>query len=90
MFHTRIPSSISVFYVFNDIFISHFGTWCCFQTQGRFAQKSLSPVKEPDQEGKKCKSDQLTIPNDGTDVWEIDPKHLTYGNQIASGSYGEL
>ncbi|KAL2322256.1 hypothetical protein Fmac_026635 [Flemingia macrophylla] len=23
-------------------------------------------------------------------VWEIDPKHLKYGTQIASGSYGEL
>jgi hypothetical protein len=34
--------------------------------------------------------DHLTIPNDGTDVWEIDPKHLKYGTQIASASYGEL
>ncbi|CAJ2661515.1 unnamed protein product [Trifolium pratense] len=38
----------------------------------------------------KYEPDHLTIPNDGTDVWEIDPKHLKYGTQVASASYGEL
>ncbi|ONH92366.1 hypothetical protein PRUPE_8G170600 [Prunus persica] len=32
----------------------------------------------------------LTIPNDGTDVWEIDPRQLTFGNKVASGSCGDL
>ncbi|KAL2318903.1 hypothetical protein Fmac_032779 [Flemingia macrophylla] len=47
-------------------------------------------VDEPDHAKMKSELDHLTIPNDGTDVWEIDPKHLKYGTQIASGSYGEL
>ncbi|KAL9317035.1 hypothetical protein ACSQ67_013552 [Phaseolus vulgaris] len=52
--------------------------------------QSVSSVDEPDQAKMKSELDHLTIPNDGTDVWEIDPKHLKYGTQIASGSYGEL
>ncbi|KAI4350242.1 hypothetical protein L6164_004715 [Bauhinia variegata] len=52
--------------------------------------QSLSPVGEPDQEGMKCEPDHLTIPSDGTDVWEIDPKHLIYENRIADGLYAEL
>ncbi|KAK4258458.1 hypothetical protein QN277_004905 [Acacia crassicarpa] len=52
-------------------------------------QQSVSSVGEPDQ-GVKCDPDHLTIPNDGTDVWEIDPKHLKFGSKIASGSYGDL
>ncbi|XP_028797639.1 serine/threonine-protein kinase STY46 isoform X2 [Neltuma alba] len=52
-------------------------------------QQSVSSVGEPDQVVK-CEPDHLTIPNDGTDVWEIDPKHLKFGSKIASGSYGDL
>ncbi|XP_054777381.1 serine/threonine-protein kinase STY46-like [Prosopis cineraria] len=52
-------------------------------------QQPVSYVGEPDQGGK-CEPDHLTIPNDGTDVWEIDPKHLKFGSKIASGSYGDL
>lgn len=52
--------------------------------------QSLSPVGELDHAGIKCEPDYLTIPNDGTDVWEIDPKRLKFGNKIASGSYGDL
>ncbi|KAI9116751.1 hypothetical protein K1719_012117 [Acacia pycnantha] len=46
-----------------------------------------------------CKTDQvemkseeghLLIPDNGSDVWEIEPKHLKYGNKVASGSFGEL
>ncbi|KAF5449036.1 hypothetical protein F2P56_029524 [Juglans regia] len=47
-------------------------------------------VGELDQTVIKCEPDHLTIPNDGTDVWEIDPKHLKFENKIASGSYGDL
>ncbi|XP_009355586.2 serine/threonine-protein kinase STY46 [Pyrus x bretschneideri] len=32
----------------------------------------------------------LQIPNDGTDVWEIDPRQLKFGNKVASGSCGDL
>lgn len=56
----------------------------------RSSQHQVSPVDEPDQARKKHELDNFTIPNDGTDVWEIDIKHLKYGTQIASGSYGEL
>uniref|UniRef100_A0A166HYD7 Protein kinase domain-containing protein n=1 Tax=Daucus carota subsp. sativus TaxID=79200 RepID=A0A166HYD7_DAUCS len=38
----------------------------------------------------KCETDHLTIPNDGTDVWEIDPKQLKFECKVASGSYGDL
>ncbi|XP_048336424.2 serine/threonine-protein kinase STY46 isoform X1 [Ziziphus jujuba] len=38
----------------------------------------------------KCEPDHLTIPHDGTDVWEIDLKHLKFENKVASGSYGDL
>ncbi|GJR95284.1 ACT domain-containing protein [Tanacetum coccineum] len=32
----------------------------------------------------------LRIPNDGADVWEIDPQFLKLGHKVASGSYGDL
>lgn len=38
----------------------------------------------------KCETDHLTIPNDGTDVWEIDPQQLKFECKVASGSYGDL
>ncbi|KAF1879191.1 hypothetical protein Lal_00047864 [Lupinus albus] len=60
------------------------------ERQAWSGQQSESSVEKPDQAEVKCEPDQLTIPNDGMDVWEIDPKHLKYGTQIASGSYGEL
>ncbi|KAK4284889.1 hypothetical protein QN277_001661 [Acacia crassicarpa] len=43
-----------------------------------------------DQEEMKSEEGHLVIPNDGSDVWEIEPKHLKYGNKVASGSFGEL
>lgn len=51
---------------------------------------SLSPVREHEQPGMNCKLDHVAIPNDGTDVWEIDDRHLKFEHRIASGSYGDL
>lgn len=51
---------------------------------------SLSPVREHEQPGMNCKLDHVAIPNDGTDVWEIDDRHLQFEHRIASGSYGDL
>ncbi|KAL2561323.1 hypothetical protein GLYMA_20G105300v4 [Glycine max] len=60
------------------------------ERQVKSSPQSVSSVDKPDQAKMKSELDYLTIPTDGTDVWEIDPKHLKYGTQIASGSYGEL
>ncbi|KAI8025342.1 Serine/threonine-protein kinase STY46 [Camellia lanceoleosa] len=49
-----------------------------------------SPTAEQEQTGIKREPDHLTIPNDGTDVWEIDPQLLKFETKIASGSYGDL
>ena len=38
----------------------------------------------------KYDTNHVAIPNDGTDVWEIDPKYLKFENKVASGSYGDL
>ncbi|KAI3447912.1 hypothetical protein Pfo_004577 [Paulownia fortunei] len=51
---------------------------------------SLPPLNEHEQIKIKCESDHLTIPNDGTDVWEIDPQYLKFESKVASGSYGDL
>ncbi|PPR91905.1 hypothetical protein GOBAR_AA28774 [Gossypium barbadense] len=32
----------------------------------------------------------VAIPNDGIDVWEIDPRQLKFETKVASGSYGDL
>jgi hypothetical protein len=50
-------------------------------------QQSFSPEKENGQTGART---HVPIPNDGTDVWEINLKHLKFGHKIASGSYGDL
>ncbi|KAG7022742.1 Serine/threonine-protein kinase STY46 [Cucurbita argyrosperma subsp. argyrosperma] len=34
--------------------------------------------------------DRVEIPTDGTDVWEINPRHLKFEHKVASGSYGDL
>ncbi|OIW12747.1 hypothetical protein TanjilG_24680 [Lupinus angustifolius] len=60
------------------------------ERQARSSQQSESSAEKPDQAEVKSEPDQLTIPNDGMDVWEIDPKHLNYGTQVTSGSYSEL
>ncbi|KAL2254915.1 UNVERIFIED_CONTAM: Serine/threonine-protein kinase STY46 [Sesamum indicum] len=51
---------------------------------------SLAPLSEHEQIETKRESNHLTIPNDGTDVWEIDPQFLKFESKIASGSYGDL
>lgn len=53
-------------------------------------QGSPSSVGNSDHAGVKSENKCLTIPCDGSDVWEIDPSHLKFEKQIASGSYGEL
>ncbi|KAI8533222.1 hypothetical protein RHMOL_Rhmol11G0280300 [Rhododendron molle] len=49
-----------------------------------------SPMVELEQTRIKHGSDHLTIPNDGTDVWEIDPQLIKFQTKVASGSYGDL
>ncbi|KAL9275839.1 Serine/threonine-protein kinase STY46-like protein [Drosera capensis] len=49
-----------------------------------------SPTSEHEQIGSGYKTEHVEIPNDGTDVWEIDLKHLKLGTKVASGSYGDL
>ncbi|KAK4786486.1 hypothetical protein SAY86_003175 [Trapa natans] len=34
--------------------------------------------------------DHVSIPTDGTDVWELDPRCLKFGKKVASGSYSDL
>ncbi|KAH9655010.1 serine/threonine-protein kinase STY46 [Citrus sinensis] len=58
--------------------------------QGWPSHRSSSPTSEPEDTGMKSHPYHLKIPNDGTDVWEIDPKHLKFGSKVASGSYGDL
>ncbi|KAF3335583.1 serine/threonine-protein kinase HT1 isoform X1 [Carex littledalei] len=41
-------------------------------------------------EGEELPSSSISIPTDGTDDWEIDPKLLTFDSKLASGSYGDL
>ncbi|KAL6497932.1 Serine/threonine-protein kinase sty46 [Orobanche hederae] len=53
------------------------------------SQSSPSLVKH-EQIEIKCEFDHLTIPNDGTDVWEINPENLKFTSKLASGSYGDL
>ncbi|CAI9765429.1 unnamed protein product [Fraxinus pennsylvanica] len=53
-------------------------------------QHSLSPLCDHEKVEIKCEPDHLRIPNDGTDVWEIDPKLQKFDHKVASGSYGDL
>lgn len=48
------------------------------------------PLDVNEQSPIKSESDHLTIPSDGTDVWEIDPQQLKFEGKVASGSYGDL
>ncbi|KAK8483001.1 hypothetical protein V6N13_095859, partial [Hibiscus sabdariffa] len=60
------------------------------EKQSWLKQHTSAPTK--DYEGTKTNGDQnyVAIPNDGTDVWEIDSRHLKLENKVASGSYGDL
>ncbi|KMT01324.1 hypothetical protein BVRB_9g213400 [Beta vulgaris subsp. vulgaris] len=59
------------------------------------SQQSSSPMDEQEQAPDDAKPDEakgehVAIPNDGTDVWEIDPRYLKFETKVASGSYGDL
>lgn len=60
------------------------------QKQSWPKQCSLSPNSDHEDIGVQFDPNHVTIPNDGTDVWEIDMKHLKFEKQVASGSYGDL
>ncbi|KAJ8767007.1 hypothetical protein K2173_012516 [Erythroxylum novogranatense] len=60
------------------------------EKQAWMSQPSFSPASEQEQRTIKPDPDHVSIPNDGTDVWEIDPKCLKFENKVASGSYGDL
>ena len=49
-----------------------------------------SSVGEYENIGSTSDAEHVIIPNDGTDVWEIDSQHLKFEYKIASGSYGDL
>ncbi|KAL7125521.1 hypothetical protein ABFS83_14G122700 [Erythranthe nasuta] len=51
---------------------------------------SMPRLSEKEKIEIKCEFDHLAIPNDGTDVWEIDPQSLKFESKVASGSYGDL
>ncbi|XP_052308804.1 serine/threonine-protein kinase STY17 isoform X2 [Populus trichocarpa] len=53
-------------------------------------QLSVSLVGEQNKTGVKSLLDNVQIPSDGTDVWEIHTSQLKVENKVASGSYGDL
>ncbi|KAL3591872.1 hypothetical protein D5086_010512, partial [Populus alba] len=53
-------------------------------------QLSVSLVGDQNKTGVKSLLDNVQIPSDGTDVWEIDTSQLKVENKVASGSYGDL
>ncbi|XP_074275711.1 serine/threonine-protein kinase STY46-like [Silene latifolia] len=57
-------------------------SWCSQQSSSPLDEEELTPVES------KC--DHVEIPNDGTDVWEIDARLLKFEKKVASGSYGDL
>ncbi|KAK8567935.1 hypothetical protein V6N13_105880 [Hibiscus sabdariffa] len=60
------------------------------EKQSWVKQHSFSPRRDYEKTGTNDDQNHVAIPNDGTDVWEIDPRHLKFGNKVASGSYGDL
>ncbi|XVF45589.1 hypothetical protein PTKIN_Ptkin02bG0218300 [Pterospermum kingtungense] len=60
------------------------------EKQSWLKQHSFSPTRDSEDTGTDGDQNYVTIPNDGTDVWEIDPRHLKFENKVASGSYGDL
>nr|XP_043623977.1 serine/threonine-protein kinase STY46 [Erigeron canadensis] len=63
---------------------------CNLEKQSWLIQHSSSTLSELDQASTPCQPSHLTIPNDGTDVWEIDSRFLILDRKVASGSYGDL
>lgn len=64
--------------------------FCLMQKNSWPNTHPLPSLSEHDPIVIKSESDHLTIPSDGTDVWEIDPQLLKFESKIASGSYGDL
>ncbi|XP_021285688.1 serine/threonine-protein kinase STY46 [Herrania umbratica] len=60
------------------------------EKQSWLKQHSFSPTRDYEEMGSNGDQNYVAIPNDGTDVWEIDPRHLKFENKVASGSYGDL
>lgn len=50
----------------------------------------MSSPSRDEQTGMNGEVDHVSIPGDGSDVWEIDVNHLKFGDKVASGSYGDL
>uniref|UniRef100_A0A6N2L6G8 non-specific serine/threonine protein kinase n=1 Tax=Salix viminalis TaxID=40686 RepID=A0A6N2L6G8_SALVM len=61
-----------------------------FKIEAWSNHRASSPTSDHEQSTIKYDPEHVAIPNDMTDVWEIDPKHLKMGNKVASGSYGDL
>ncbi|KAK1394843.1 serine/threonine-protein kinase STY46 [Heracleum sosnowskyi] len=60
------------------------------ENQSSSNQLPSSRLDEPERTTFRCEADHLEIPNDGTDVWEIDSQDLIFDRKVASGSYGDL
>lgn len=60
------------------------------EKQSWLKQHSFSPTRDGDETRTNSDQNYVAIPNDGTDVWEIDPRYLKFENKVASGSYGDL
>ena len=63
---------------------------CLLQKNSWPNAQNLPSLSEIDPLSIKREADHLTIPSDGTDVWEINPQLLKFESKIASGSYGDL
>ncbi|XWS40239.1 hypothetical protein CRYUN_Cryun18bG0123200 [Craigia yunnanensis] len=60
------------------------------EKQSCLKQHSFSATRDYEETRTNGDQNYVAIPNDGTDVWEIDPRHLKFENKVASGSYGDL
>ncbi|XVE48801.1 hypothetical protein DITRI_Ditri01bG0031800 [Diplodiscus trichospermus] len=60
------------------------------EKQSWLKQHSFSPTRDYEEMGTNGDQNYVAIPNDGTDVWEMDPRRLKFENKVASGSYGDL
>ncbi|XP_065855493.1 serine/threonine-protein kinase STY17 [Euphorbia lathyris] len=61
-----------------------------FKEQSCSRHPSVSAMNKQNDTRAASFQDCIEIPNDGTDVWEIDSSQLKFGNKVASGSYGDL
>ncbi|XP_038979762.1 serine/threonine-protein kinase STY46-like isoform X2 [Phoenix dactylifera] len=60
------------------------------EKQALLLPHSWSPVMKSSPAGEKSLIDHVQIPTDGTDVWEIDVRHLKFESIVTSGSYCDL